>query len=63
MYSNMPERREIETRIIIPVRRPMVLKSIPRIASSWFSTPTRTIMPAPRSAMIERLTFSVMMVA
>ena len=63
MYSNMPERREIETRIIMPVSRPMVLKSMPLIASSWFSTPTRIITPAPISAMIARLTFSDMMIA
>ena len=29
-YWNMPERREIDTRIIMPVSRPMVLKSMPR---------------------------------
>ena len=32
-YWNMPERREIETRIIMPVRRPMVFQSIPLSAS------------------------------
>ena len=33
-YWNMPDRREIDTRIIMPVSRPMVLKSTPWIASS-----------------------------
>ena len=33
-YWNMPERREIETRIIMPVNRPMVFQSMPLIASS-----------------------------
>ena len=59
----MPERREIETRIIMPVSRPMVFQSMPLIASSWSSTPTRTITPAPISATMARLTFSDMMVA
>ncbi len=62
-YWNMPERREIDTRIIMPVSRPMVLKSMPWIASSWSSTPIRIITPAPTSAMIARLTCSDMMVA
>ena len=62
-YWNMPERREIDTRIIMPVSRPMVFQSTPLIASSWSSTPTRIITPAPTSATIARLTFSDMMVA
>ena len=62
-YWNMPERREIDTRIIMPVSRPMVLKSIPRMASCWSSTPTRIIMQAPTTATIARLIFSDMMVA
>ena len=62
-YWNMPERREIDTRIIMPVSRPMVFQSMPLIASSWSSTPTRIITPAPTSATIARLTFSDMMVA
>ena len=33
MYSNMPERREIDTRIIIPVSRPIVFQSMPLMAS------------------------------
>ena len=32
-YWNMPERREIDTRIIMPVRRPMVFQSMPLSAS------------------------------
>ena len=62
-YWNMPERREIDTKIIMPVSRPMVLKSMPWMASSWSSTPTRIITPAPISAMIARLICSDMMVA
>ncbi len=62
-YWNMPERREIDTRIIMPVSRPMVLKSMPWMASCWSSTPTRIIMLAPTSATMARLTFSDMMVA
>ena len=37
----MPERREIDTRIIMPVRRPIVFQSMPLSASSWSSTPTK----------------------
>ncbi len=33
-YWNMPDRREIETKIIMPVSSPMVFQSIPLIASS-----------------------------
>ena len=62
-YWNMPERREIDTRIIMPVKRPMVFQSMPLIASSWSSTPTIIITPAPSNATIARLTFSDMMVA
>ena len=62
-YSNIPERREIETRIIIPVRRPMVFQSMPLNASSWSNTPMITITHAPISATMARLTFSDMMVA
>ena len=57
--SNMPQRREIDTSIIMPVRRAIVLKSMPRTASSWVSTPLMIISPAPSSAMIERLIRSV----
>ncbi len=59
----MPERREIDTRIIMPVSRPMVFQSMPLSASSWSSTPTTIITPAPSSATIARLTFSDMMTA
>ena len=62
-YWNMPERREIDTRIIMPVSRPMVLKSMPRTASAWSSTPTTIIRPAPSSATMARLTFSLMISA
>ena len=62
-YWNMPERRETETRIIMPVKRPMVFQSTPLIASSWSSTPTTTITLAPTSATIARLTCSDMMTA
>ena len=58
-YWNMPERREIDTRIIMPVRSPMVFQSTPLSASSWFITPTMTITAAPSSATsMERLIFS-----
>jgi hypothetical protein len=60
-YSNMPQRREIETSIIMPVRSAMVLKSTPLIASFWSRTPTTIISPAPSRAMIERLRRSVTM--
>jgi len=63
MYSNMPDFRDTETRIIIPVSSAMVLKSTPLIASCWSSTPIRIMKPAPTSAMTERLTFSLMMMA
>ena len=33
-YSNMPQRRAIATSTIIPVNSAIVLKSMPRIASS-----------------------------
>ena len=59
----MPERREIDTRIIMPVSSPMVFQSTPLSASSWFITPTRTMTAAPSSATIERLIFSEMMMA
>ena len=59
-YSNMPQRRAIETSTIIPVSSAMVLKSIPAIASSWLRTPLTIIMPPPSRAMIERLSRSVM---
>ena len=51
----MPQRRAIATSTIIPVNSAIVLKSMPRIASSWLSTPLTTITPAPSRAMIERL--------
>ena len=54
-YWNMPERREIDTRIIMPVSSPMVFQSTPFSASSWFITPTMTITAAPSSATMERL--------
>ena len=56
----MPQRREIETSTIIPVNSAIVLKSMPRIASSWVNTPETIISPAPSSAMIDRLMRSVM---
>ena len=56
----MPQRREIETSTIIPVNSAIVLKSMPRIASSWVRRPLTTITPAPSSAMIERLIRSAM---
>ena len=38
-YSNIPERREIDTRIIMPVSSPIVFQSMPLSASSWSSAP------------------------
>jgi len=59
-YSNMPQRRAIATSTIIPVNSAIVLKSMPRIASSWLNPPEATITPAPNRAMIERLIRSAM---
>ena len=56
----MPQRRAIATSTIIPVNSAIVLKSMPRIACSWVNTPETTMIPAPSSAMIERLMRSVM---
>ena len=60
---NMPERREIDTRIIMPVRSPMVFQSMPLSASVWSSAPMTTIADAPSSATIARLIWSQMMTA
>ena len=57
----MPERREIDTRIIMPVSRPIVFQSMPLSASSWSSAPMTTITEAPSSATIARLSLSQMM--
>ena len=56
----MPQRREIETSIIMPANSAIVLKSMPRTASSWVNNPVVIISPAPSRAMIERLMRSVM---
>ncbi len=61
--SNTPERRDTETRIIMPVSRPSVFQSTPLMASSWSSTPTMIMTPAPVSATMARFTFSDMMTA
>jgi len=53
--SNMPVRRAMPTSTIMPVNSAIVLKSMPRIASSWLSTPETIRAPAPSSAIIERL--------
>jgi hypothetical protein len=60
-YSNMPERRDTDTRIIIPVSRPIVFQSMPLSASAWSSAPMNTIAEAPSSATIARLSLSQMM--
>ncbi len=62
-YWNMPERREIDTRIIIPVSSPMVFQSMPLSASAWSSAPMPIISEAPSSATIARLSLSQMMTA
>jgi hypothetical protein len=59
----MPERREIDTRIIMPVSSPMVFQSIPLSASVWSSAPMTTIIEAPSSATMARLSLSQMMTA
>jgi hypothetical protein len=51
----MPQRRAIATSTIIPVNSAIVLKSMPRMASSWLSTPETIMTPPPSRAMIERL--------
>jgi hypothetical protein len=56
----MPQRRAIATSTIIPVNNAIVLKSMPRMASSWLSTPKTIMTPAPSMAMIERLMRSAM---
>ena len=61
--SNMPDRLDIDTKIIMPVSRPIVFQSTPLMASSWFNTPTMIMTPAPASATTARLTFSDMMMA
>ena len=61
--SNMPERRDTETRIIMPVSRPSVFQSTPLIASSCSSTPITIMTPAPVNATMARLTFSDMITA
>ena len=54
-YSNMPQRLVIATSTIIPLSNAIVLKSMPRMASSWLSTPETIMTPAPSIAMLERL--------
>ena len=61
IYWNTPHLRVIATMIIMPVRSAIVLKSMPRTAAAWFSTPSTTMRPAPISATIARLTRSDMM--
>ena len=60
-YSKMPLFRAIETITIIPASNPMVLKSIPATASSWFRIPVAIIRIAPSRATMARLRRSVMM--
>ena len=62
-YSKTPHLRVIETMIIMPTSRPMVLKSIPAMACSWVSKPDPIISIAPRSAMIDRFSRSLMITA
>ena len=63
MYWNMPERREIDTRIIMPASSPIVFQSMPRIASSWLITPSTTMIAAPTRVTTERLICSEMITA
>ena len=62
-YWKMPERRAIATISIMPVSSARVLKSMPSTACSWFRMPSEIMRPAPTSATMARLSFSVMMVA
>ena len=62
-YWNMPQRRVMATTNIMPVSSPRVLKSIPRMASSWLRMPRLIIRAAPSRATMARLTQSVMMSA
>ena len=63
MNWNTPQRRVTATITIMPVSNPRVLKSTPRIAVSWFRTPSETIRPAPTRATMARLTLSLTMTA
>ena len=47
IYWNIPHSFAIPTITIIPTSRPRVLKSIPSIAFSWFSMPSKIISVAP----------------
>ncbi|HWZ09480.1 MAG TPA: hypothetical protein VNW48_00140 [Xanthobacteraceae bacterium] len=60
-YWNRPERREISTRIIMPVRRPIVSQSMPLTASAWSSAPKMITIAAPISATTARLARPAMM--
>ena len=60
-YWKTPDWRVMATMTIIPISRPMVLKSTPRMAASWLSTPPKIISPAASRAMTARLIRSVMM--
>jgi len=50
-------------RISMPVSRPIVFQSMPRIASSWVITPSTTMTAAPTSVTTERLICSEMITA
>ena len=59
-YWNMPVLWQMKTMSIMPMRRPMVLKSIPCTAASWFRTPRTMSVDAPRSATTALLSLSQM---
>src|ERR1700730_5122328 len=62
-YWNMPEQREIDTRIIMPASRTSVLQSTQRNGSSWSKAQLRIMSEALSSATIERLSLSQMIAA
>ncbi len=58
-YWKMPDWRVMATINIMPISRPMVLKSMPRMAASWLRMPSTIISPAASSETMARLIFSV----
>ncbi len=61
-YWKTPLCRLMATITIIPVSRPMVLKSMPAIAAAWGRIPSTISSPAPSRATTARLMRSVMMI-
>jgi hypothetical protein len=59
----MPVRRDMATMIIMPINRPIVLKSMPSTAFSWVRMPSTIIRLAPSRAMTARLIRSLITAA